>query len=323
MSRTTIEPRAAVAARVSLKKPGARIARRKTLWGLFFLSPWLIGLFGLVLYPMALSLYYSFTNYDIVGKLRFVGLSNYKELSNDPLFWQSLYNTLYLIVFMVPVSLAAALGYALLLNLPVRGQRLFRTVFYLPHLVPPVAGAMLWVWIFNPEFGLINSLLGLLHITGPLWLNSMTWSKPSVILMQLWGIGGAMVIFLAGLQGVPATLLEAALLDGANAWQRLRHVTIPSISPLILFNLVMGILGAMQFFTQAYIMGGGSQGGTNGVGGSLEFAAIYLFQLAFQELRIGYASAMSWVLFAVLAVLVGAVFLWSRKWTHYEGWRWK
>ncbi|MCZ8516259.1 sugar ABC transporter permease [Paenibacillus filicis] len=311
----------------SKNTPGrkGKLVHSRIRWGLLFVSPWLIGLLTLVLVPMLLSLYYSFTDYNIIGAPRWVGWDNYRALLDDPTFWSSSYNTLYLVVFMVPSSLVVGLVYALLLNQPIRGRKLFRTVLYMPQLVPPVATSMLWIWILNPSFGLINKFLGIFHITGPLWLASMEWSKPSLILIHWWSIGGTMLIFLAGLQGVSPALLEAAYLDGAGAWQRFRHVTLPAISPLMLFNLIMGVLGAMQYFTQAYIMGGGgSDGGSVGVGGSLEFYSIYLYQLAFVNLRMGYASALAWVLFLILAVLIGLLLAWSKKWTHYEGMKtWK
>lgn len=297
------------------------LKQRKNLWGILFVSPWIVGLVGLVLYPMALSLYYSFTNYDVVGSYQFIGLGNYQQMLVDPTFRQSLYNTLYLVVFMVPVSLVASLAYALLLNLPLFGQRLFRTLLYLPQMVPTVAGALLWMWIFNPEYGLINTVLGWFHIVGPLWLNSISWSKPSIVLMNLWGTGGAAIIFLAGLRGVSPSLIEAAKIDGANLWQRFWHITLPALSPLLLFNAVMGILSAMQYFTQAFVMGGGDSGGSVGLGNSLEFAMVYLYQVAFQDMRMGYASAMGWVLFLIMLILISILLVASSKWVYYEGWK--
>lgn len=314
-SKTTF-PRALL----SSGKGRSSLVLHRNLWGIFFVFPWVIGLLGLVLYPILLSLYYSFTNYSIVGTTHWVGLSNYQQLMVDPTFWKTTYNTLYLVIFMVPLSLLVALIFAVLLNQPIRGLRIFRTLLYVPQLVPPVATAMLWIWIFNPQFGMINNILRFFHITGPLWLASMEWAKPSMILLHLWGVGGTMMIFLAGLQGVSPTLLEASRLDGANAWQRFRHISFPAISPLMLFNLIMGVLGAMQFFTQAYIMGGGAaDGGSVGPGGSLEFYSIYLYQLAFISLRMGYASSLAWVLFLMIAVLVGLLIWWSKKWIYYEG----
>jgi multiple sugar transport system permease protein len=298
------------------------LRRRRCLWGLAFVSPWLIGTGGLVLYPMALSLYYSFTNYDIVSAYQFVGLANYGGLLRDPQFRQALGNTFYLVVVMVPLSLVVALGYALLLNVPVYGQRVFRTVLYLPQMVPTVASAILWMWVLNPQFGLVNTILGWFHILGPLWLNSISWSKPSIVLLNVWGIGGAAIIFLAGLQGISPMLVDAAKVDGAGLWRRFRHVTLPALSPLILFNAVMGVLGAMQYFTQAFIMGGGESGGSSvGLGNSLQFAVVYLYEVAFGDLRVGYASAMGWVLFMMMLVVIAVLLRVSARWVFYEGWR--
>jgi multiple sugar transport system permease protein len=303
-------------------RPRLSLRRRRLLWGLLFVSPWIISTLGLVLYPMGLSLYYSLTNYDIVGASQWVGLANYQELLHDPEFKQSIENTMYLVVVMVPLSLAASLGYALLLNLAVFGQRFFRTVLYLPQMVPTVASAILWIWVLNPTYGLVNTVLGWLHIAGPLWLNSISWSKPAIVLMNLWGVGGAGVIFLAGLQGISPALVDAARVDGANAWQRFRHVTVPALSPLILFNAIMGVLAAMQYFTQAFIMGGGDTGGSAiGLGNSLQFAVVYLYEVAFADLRVGYASAIGWVLFVLTLVVVAILLRVSARWVFYEGWR--
>lgn len=305
-------------------RQGRRLSlrRRRFIWGLVFVSPWLIGTLGLVLYPMGLSLYYSFTNYDIVSSYQFIGLTNYTELLRDPQFSQALGNTFYLVVVMVPLSLLVSLGYAFLLNIPVYGQRFFRTVLYLPQMVPAVASAILWIWVLNPQFGLVNTVLGWFHILGPLWLNSIVWSKPSIVLMNLWGIGGAAIIFLAGLQGISPALLDAAKVDGAGFWNRFRHVTLPALSPLILFNAIMGVLGAMQYFTQAFIMGGGETGASSiGLGNSLQFAVVYLYEVAFGDLRVGYASAIGWVLFLIMLVIIAVLLKVSSRWVFYEGWR--
>jgi multiple sugar transport system permease protein len=310
---------AGVAARLRRLPGRAPAWARRFGWPLLFLSPWVIGLLGLTVVPMGLSLYYSFTDFSLLGNPVWIGAANYTELSADPTFWQSTGNTLYLILIMVPVSTGAALAYALLLNQKVRGLRFFRTALYLPSLFPPVASALLWLWLLNPQFGLVDNLLAAVHVLGPPWLASMGWSKPALVIMQIWASGGAMVIFLAGLQGVPTALLEAAHLDGAGVWQRFRHVTLPSISPVILFNLVMGMIGALQYFTQAYVMGGA--GSTDGVGGSLLFYAVYLYELAFQNLRVGYASALAWVMLAFAAALTAALFWTARRWVHYGLWR--
>lgn len=306
----------------SARRSRLTLRRRRTLWGLLFVSPWLIGVAGLVLYPMGLSLYYSFTNYDIVGPSTWVGASNYQLLLHDPEFRQALGNTFYLVVVMVPLSLIASLAYALLLNLPVYGQRFFRTVLYLPQMVPTVASAILWIWVLNPRYGLVNTVLGWFHILGPLWLSSIDWSKPAIVLLNIWGIGGAAIIFLAGLQGISPALLDAARVDGANIWHRFRHVTLPALSPLILFNAVIGVLAAMQYFTQAFVMGGGDTGGTSiGIGDSLQFAVVYLYEVAFADLRVGYASAMGWVLFMIMLIFIAVLLKVSFRWVHYEGWR--
>ena len=307
-------------AKLSASRLRARRLFRTFAWPILFLSPWLVGLFGLIVLPMGLSLYYSFTNFNIIRPPIGIGTSNYTQLFSDPTFIQSTENQLYLVVVMVPLGLLAALLFAVLLNQPVRGIRVFRTALFLPSLVPPVAGSLLWMWMLNPEYGLVNSALALFHITGPLWLFSVHWSKPALVLMQIWSSGGAMIIFLAGLQGVPRSQLEAALLDGARAWQRFRHVTLPAISPVLLFNMIMGILAALQYFTQAYIMGSGSTG-TAGVAGSLEFYTVYLFQLAFGNLEMGYASAMAWLMFIIAGCITTLLFLSAKYWVHYEGWK--
>jgi multiple sugar transport system permease protein len=301
--------------------------RRAQLAGLAFASPWLIGLVVLGLYPIAASLYYSFCRYNILRPPRFTGLENYRLLfTEDPLFWKSLWNTAWLTVIGLPLQLASALGAAMLLNARVRGVSLFRTVFYLPTLVPAVATGIVWLWILNPDYGLLNSWLQTLHLPAPGWMSDPRWSKPALVLVTIWGMGGTMVIFLAGLQQVPSALYEAAVVDGASAWQRFRNVTIPLLSPVILFNLIMGIIGSFQYFTTVYVMtsGVGASGtsgtGAQGVGGpenSTMVYPLYLYQNAFLYFRMGYASAMAWVLFLIVAVLVVLVFRTS-GWVHYE-----
>ena len=222
--------------------------------GLAFASPWLVGLLIFGIYPIAASLYYSVCRYNILKPAQYVGAQNYGLLLNDRLFWKSLYNTIWLTAIGLPLQLIAALGAAMLLNARVRYQRLFRTCFYLPSLVPAVATGIVWLWIFNPELGLLNTALGWIGLTGPGWMTDPSWSKPALVVVGIWGMGGAMVIFLAGLEQVPRSLYEAALVDGANAWQRFRSVTIPALSPVIFFNLIMGIIASFQYFTQVYVM---------------------------------------------------------------------
>jgi multiple sugar transport system permease protein len=287
---------------------------------MFFISPWVVGFLAFVLYPMGASLYYSLTDYNIISPPRFLGLDNYRQLLGDDYFRSSLYNTGVLVVFGVPAQLLVGFLTALLLNFKVRGQALFRTIFVLPSIMPTVALTILFIWILNPNLGAVNLLLQNIGITGPDWLGDPSWSKPSMIIMQLWGIGAVTIIYLAGLQGIPQDLYEVAELDGASSWGKLRYVTIPLISGVTLFNLVTGVIWAFQFFAQAYIVGGGGGGNaaTGAPEGSLLFYAVYLFSNAFGYLRMGYASAMPWILFAIILALTAFLLLVSRKWVYYE-----
>lgn len=295
--------------------------RGETRTGLLFASPWLIGLAVFGIYPIVASLYYSLCRYNILKPPQFIGLENFRLLWDDRLFWKSLGNTLWLTGIGLPLQLAAALGAAMLLNARVKGQSFFRTCFYLPSLVPAVATAIVWLWIFNPELGILNTVLGWLGLPKPGWMTDPAWSKPALVLVGIWGMGGTMIIFLAGLQQIPKALYEAALVDGANAWQRFRNVTIPILSPVIFFNLIMGIIGSFQYFTHVYVMTAGLSGGARGVGGpeaSTLVYPLYLYQNAFLYFRMGYASAMAWILFVIIGVFVWLTFRTS-GWVHYEG----
>jgi len=288
--------------------------------GLLFVSPWLVGFGVFALYPVVVSFYYSLCTYNVVLPPRWTGIENYVNLlTDDPHFWKSLYNTFYMMALGLPMGLGFAFLLAVLLNTKVRGLAIFRTIFYLPSIVPVVATSILWVWILNPECGLINGALGWLGIRGPGWLTDPRWSKPALILTGLWGVGGTMIIFLAGLQQVPTALYEAAVVDGAGRWRSLRHITLPSISPVIFFNLIMGIIGSFQYFTQVYIMTGGgtSTGRPGGPQDSTLVYALYLYQNAFQNFDMGYASAMAWILLLITLALVAVVFC-SSGWVHYE-----
>lgn len=300
-----------------MKRAGraSRAQRRANVTGLLFAAPWLIGLTVFVAYPIAASLAFSFCEYDAIRPPRWVGLENYHTiLFGDDLFWKSLWNTLVMVVFGVPVGLLAALGIALLLNQRLRGIAFYRTVYYLPSITPVVAMSILWMWLLNPQMGLVNVLLQRIGIANPPgWLADPAWAKPALILMGLWGAGGGMVIYLAALQDVPQALYEAASLDGAGSMQRFRHVTLPMLSPVILFNAVMGLIGAFQYFTQAYVMtAGGPQDSTT-------FYALHLFNRAFYDFRMGYASAMAWILFAIALACTTAVLRSSGRWVYYEG----
>jgi len=300
-------------------------------WGYVFVGPWVLGFLLFTLGPMVASIAISFTDYDL-AKARFVGIDNYREIiwqqnpdgsHGDPRFYQSLWNTFYYAAFAVPLGLTGSLLLAMLLNEKVKGLPVFRTIYYLPTLVPAVASSLLWIWILQPEKGLLNNFLGWLfrtpllewaHLTAPRWLQDPGWSKPSLILMSLWGIGGSrMLIFLAGLQGISDQYYEAAKIDGAGPWTRFRHVTLPLITPIIFFNLVLGVIGAFQTFTQAYIMtNGGPQNSTL-------FYALYLYKCAFEWYQMGKASALAWILFVILLSFTYLQFRQSRKWVHYEG----
>ena len=237
------------------------VQMRRTRTGLLFVSPWVIGFLAFFAYPFFATIYYSFTNFNGVQAAKWTGLANYVNLFHDPLFRTSLFNTFYYTAFELPLSTVAALSLALLLNMKVKGKAIYRTIFYIPSIVPLVASCMIFVWIFNPASGIVNDLLTDAHIPAPNWFFSIAWSKPSFILLGLWGLGQPMVIYLAGLQAVPREMYEVAALDGARPWQRLRYVTIPMISPVILFNVILQLVLCVSYFTQAQVIENGDVGG--------------------------------------------------------------
>lgn len=293
---------------------------RRDLQGYAFVAPWLAGFLLLAAGPMLASLLLSFTSWTMLSPPSWVGLDNYSTMfRDDPLFYEGLYNTAYYVLFSVPPGLALALGLAMLLNLKLKGIKLFRTVFFLPSVTNVVAVSVLWLWLFNPDFGLLNTLLGWFGIEGPLWLQSESWSKPALIVMSLWGIGGTMIIFLAALQGIPQELYEAADLDGATATRKFFHITIPMISPAIFFNLIIGIIGSFQVFTQAFVMTGGAHPGSEGgPNNSTLFFVLYLYKKAFQDFKMGYASSLAWVLFLIVLILTLLQWRFSKRWVYYE-----
>ncbi|MEI6085690.1 MAG: extracellular solute-binding protein, partial [Verrucomicrobiota bacterium] len=275
-------------------------------------SPWIIGFIVFTGGPILFSIIISFCDYDILNPARLIGFENYTWMfTKDPLFWKSLQNTIFMIIG-VPLGMIASLGIAMLLCLKIRGVAVWRTFFYLPAIVPAVASSILWIWIFNPKAGLLNSLLASVGIAGPNWLQSEHTSKWSLILMGLWGAGGGMIIWIAGLKGISESYYEAASLDGANKWQQFRHVTIPLLSPYIFFNGIMGLIGTFQIFTQAFIM---TQGGPVN---STMFYAYHLFNNAFRYLQMGYAAAMAWFLFLIVFGLTMIQMRVSERWVHYE-----
>ena len=285
--------------------------RRRTLVALAFCAPWLIGLTVFLLVPIALSLYYSFCDYNLLQDPVWVGGRNYADLAADGVFWQSIGNTLYYALLAVPAGLAVSLGLAVLLNVPAPGQAVYRAVIFLPSLVPLVASAMVWLWLFNAEAGLINAGLRRLGIAGPAWLTDARWAMPALALMSLWAVGHAVVIHLAGLQHVPRHLYEAAALDGAGPLRRLWHVTLPVLSPVVFFNLVMAVIGTLQVFAVPFVMTRGDPDRAT------YFYTMYLYDNAFTFLRMGYASAMAWVQLLLILGLSGLAFWSARLWVHY------
>lgn len=292
----------------------SRQSRRNNLLGYAFIAPWLIGFLLFTLWPFLASVYLSFTRWDIVSQPVWVGGANYQSLLfGDPLFWKSIWITVKYALVAVPLGVGASVGLALLLNANIRGIAVYRTVLYLPSIVPAVASSVVFVWILNPQIGLINGLLKWFGIIGPAWLSDSKWAFWSLVMMSLWGVGGSMVIYLAGLKDIPIYLYEAAIIDGASAVQKTRHITLPMLTPVIFFNLVMGTIGAFQYFTQAFIMTNG------GPEDSTQFYALYLFNRAWRYADMGYASAMAWILF-VLVVSITVFLLRSQKrWVHYGG----
>ncbi len=289
-----------------------RTVLRENLWFYFFIMPWLLGFALFTAGPMIASVAISFMRWEMLLPPQWVGALNWSGMVKDPLFWLSLRVTLWYTLLSVPTGLVASFALALLMNARVRGINLFRTIYYLPSVVSGVAVALLWAWILNPKFGLINYLLRFVGIAGPQWLFSKQWVIPAFTIMSLWGVGGGMMIYLAGLQSIPTDLYEAASIDGAGRWRKLWHVTLPMMSPVILFNLVMGMIGSMQVFTQGYVM---TQGGPNNA--SL-FYVLYLYRNAFQYFQMGYASALAWVLFAIIAALTALIFRGSQDRVYYQ-----
>ncbi len=292
------------------------LRRSELFWALLFLSPWLIGFLVFTAGPMLASLLLSFTSYDVINTPSFIGLDNYVSLFTDDLLRKSLWNTFFYAALHVPLSMAIALALALLLERVVKAAGFFRTVFYLPAVTPAVATGVLWLWLLNPQVGLINQGLALLGIDGPGWTTDPNWVKPGIVLMSLWGLGNTVVIYFAALRNVPTELYEAARIDGADSWQQFRHVTLPMISGVLFFTLVVGTIAALQLFTEAYTMFfRGQEGGTSQ---DALFYVVYLFQQGFEFFRMGYASAMAWLLFLVIMLITVVQLRLSKRWVYYE-----
>lgn len=289
--------------------------RRNLANGLLFCSPVIVGLAAFTVYPVLASLYYSFCNYPMLKPPVWVGLANYRTMLHDPVFYKSLGNTAYFAAIATPLGIITAFFMALLLNQKVKGMAVFRTMFFVPSIVPMVAAVVLWLWLLKADGGLINIMLSAVHLPTPAWLSDPAWSKPALILMSVWGVGGWMLIYLAGLQDVPVDLYEAAEIDGANPAQRMLHITIPFLSPHLFFTLIMGFIGAMGYFTQAFVMSGGKGGPVD----STRFFSLYLFQNAFMYWKMGYACAMAWVLFILVLLFTLFLFKSSARYVHYGG----
>lgn len=284
------------------------------MWGWILITPLTLGLTIWVLFPMGLSFVTSLTDWDMISKPNFVGLKNYLDLfSGDQLFLQSVKVTFYYTLLSVPLQLAAAFGVSLLLNSNVQGLGVFRTLYYLPSLLPGVVVSVIWLWLYNPQYGLLNAALSGLGIERIDWINSPDLVIPSLVIMSVWGVGNVVVIFLAGLQGIPKTLLEAVEIDGGNAWHSFRNVILPLMSPIILYNLIIGIIKSLQLFTEPYIMTGGGP-----MNASLSFVLL-IYNNAFKYGKMGVANAMAWALFMLTIALSFAIFKTSSAWTYSEG----
>jgi multiple sugar transport system permease protein len=287
-------------------------AVRRTIVGYVFIAPFILGFVLWFLIPALTSLWMAFQNWNMINPPEFAALDNFKNIASDKLFSQALKVTTVYTVISVPLNMVLAFGLALLMNTKVRGITVFRTIYYMPSIVPAVANAVLWAWILNSEFGLLNALLHAVGLPKVLWLQEPEWALPALILMSMWGLGGTMVTYLAGLQGIPDVFYEAAEIDGAGAWTKLRNITIPLMSPVIFFNLIMGVISTFQVFTAGYLItNGGPQNATL-------FYVLYLYRNAFQYLSMGYAAALAWVLFFIIMGLTAFIFRGIGRLVYYE-----
>jgi multiple sugar transport system permease protein len=320
---------AAVAPVADRRRAKRRAAWRRRRFVLLLMSPWIVGFSVFFGYPLVFTAYLSFTHYDLLSAPRWIGSANYRYLFHgDPQVWGAVKNTLWIIAFGVPLQVLSAFGIALMVARARRGVGVFRTVFYLPALAPPVAATLGFVYLLNPATGPVDVLLRHLGINGPLWFQSPGWSKPSLVLLGIWGVGNVMIIFLAAILDVPKHLYESAELDGAGPFQQLRWVTIPTISPVILFSIVIGVIQGLQYFTQAYVAadiasGQASQAGDQTVNnygypeGSTLFYPVLLYEHGFRHFNMGYASALAMLLLGVAFAVTLLIIVNSRRWVHY------
>lgn len=288
---------------------------KEAVTGYAFLSPWILGFLVFGLYPIVMSAYYSLSRFDVLRIPQYVGLENYSTLLlDDPYFGISIWNTIVYTLLRIPIAIGGSLLLAILANQAIKGIKFFRTVYFLPSIITGVVLSVIWLWMFNPQIGLVNTALGWFGISGPLWLQSAEWSKPGLAMMGLWSIGGArMIVFIAALQGIPEQLYEALEIDGGGSWAKFRHVTLPMLSPVIFLWTVLEVIFSMQVFTEAYVM---TKGGPLN---STLFYNLYLYFKAFDDYEMGYASAMAWILFVITLAITLFQFWFGKKWVHYTG----
>jgi len=290
----------------------SKTENRDTFAFFAFAAPWIIGFLFFTVLPMLISLVISFTKWDILSPPEWIGFGNYKEMFTDSLFWKSMQVTFTYAIFSVPLNVILSTFAALLLNNKIRGMNFYRTIFYMPAVVSGVVVAIVWLWMFNPEFGVINNILSSFGIKGPKWIYDEHWAMPSIIIMSLWNVGGSIILYLAALQNVPTELYEAAQIDGAGWWSQFFNITLPGISPVLLFTILTGIIGALQTFTPAFIM---TNGGPNN---ATTFYAFYIYNNAFKWHKMGSASAQAWILFILVFVISLVSIRVVGKYTYYE-----
>lgn len=298
-----------------------KLTQREALIGWLFASPWIIGFILFTAWPMLFSLYTSFTQYNIIKDPVWIGLDNYERILDDPRFYKSLENTFWMVGMKTPIVMGVGLGIAMLLNMNLPGERFFRTMIYFPSVLAGIASIFLWQWILSPR-GLANDLLGTVGVTGPAWFTDPEWTKPGLVVMGMWFIGGNVLIYLASLKGIPQVLYEAAEIDGASAWRKAYHITLPMISPAIFFQVVTSIIGTFQIFTTAYVISG-TRSAMGGPRQSMLFYVLYLYNRAFGRvgpagLQMGYAAALAWILFVIILIIT-LIQLWgAKRWVYYE-----
>ncbi len=298
-----------------IKKSRMKMSTQESVFGYVFLMPWILGMIFFTGGPIIASLILAFCDWDLITPPKFVAFGNFIHMFGDTRFLASLFNTFYYTVFSVPLAIVGSVLVAMLMNQKWKTVSLLRTIYYLPSVTAGVASAIIWMWLLNPDFGLINYGLSMLGIAGPKWMADEVWAKPALVIMSLWGVGGNMIVYLAGLQGIPRQLYEAAEIDGAGMMQKFWHVTIPMLTPVIFFNLIMSIVWSFQIFTQVYVMTGG-QGGPSD---STLVMVLYIYQQAFKFHNMGYASAIAWMLFIIILVFTLLQFKVAGGWVHYEG----